>query len=107
MCLLACLLFGVLWLANAGVGLSTLGAVCLFFQVHDFWHVLSGLPPTVVGEIALKWFEMMQTGLPVTALSAFVGPLRLTRGTHSRAQFPPPTLHLTHPATIPARRATP
>lgn len=25
MCLLACLLFGVLWLANAGVGLSTWG----------------------------------------------------------------------------------
>lgn len=47
-------------------------------QVHDFWHVLSGLPPTVAGELGLKWFEMVQTGLPMTALSAFFGPLRLS-----------------------------
>lgn len=31
-------------------------------QVHDFWHVLSGLETDVFGEIALKWFEFMQTG---------------------------------------------
>ena len=47
-------------------------------EVHDVWHVLSGLPPTVLGEIALKWFEMVQTGLPVAALSALAGPLRLS-----------------------------
>lgn len=44
----------------------------------------------------------MQTGLPVTALSAFVGPLRLTRGTHNRAQFPrhsPPHSPCHHPCT--------
>lgn len=46
-------------------------------EVHDFWHVLSGLPPSVLGEIALKWLEMAQTGLPMTAFSAFVAPLRL------------------------------
>lgn len=46
-------------------------------QVHDFWHVLCGLPPTVLGELALKWFELVQTGLPMTALSAVFGPLRL------------------------------
>ena len=46
-------------------------------QVHDFWHVLCGLPPTVVGEIALKWVEMVQTRLPMCALSATVGPLGL------------------------------
>ncbi|CAM9532375.1 unnamed protein product [Discosporangium mesarthrocarpum] len=39
-------------------------------EVHDLWHVLSGLPPTVEAELALKWFEMVQTGLPVCALSA-------------------------------------
>ncbi len=48
-------------------------------EVHDFLHVLSGLPTTVVGEVALKWLEMAQTGLPVAALSALVGPLRLGR----------------------------
>jgi ubiquinone biosynthesis protein COQ4 len=46
-------------------------------EVHDFLHALTDLPPTVHGEIALKWFEMVQTGLPMCALSAFVAPLRL------------------------------
>ena len=46
-------------------------------QVHDFWHVLCGIQPTVLGEIAIKWFEMVQTQLPVATLSAFIGPLRL------------------------------
>ena len=46
-------------------------------EVHDFLHVLTGLPTSVVGEVALKWLEMAQTGLPVAALSALVGPLRL------------------------------
>ena len=48
-------------------------------QVHDFLHVLSGLPPTVLGEIGLKWFECIMTGLPSTAISAIVGPLRLKK----------------------------
>eukprot|EP00752_Nemacystus_decipiens_P004587 g4187.t1 len=48
-------------------------------EVHDLWHVLSGLPPTVEGELALKWFELVQTGLPVCALGAVVGPLALPR----------------------------
>ncbi len=29
-------------------------------QIHDFWHVLCNIPPSVVGEIALKWFEWDQ-----------------------------------------------
>jgi ubiquinone biosynthesis protein COQ4 len=47
-------------------------------EAHDFWHVLSGLPPTVMGETAVKWLEMVHTGLPMAALSAFVAPLRLS-----------------------------
>jgi len=47
-------------------------------EVHDFWHVLAGLPPTVLGETAIKWLEMVQTGLPSAALSALVAPLRLS-----------------------------
>ena len=46
-------------------------------QCHDFWHVLTGLPPTVLGELGLKWLELLQTGLPVAALSATVGPWTL------------------------------
>lgn len=58
-------------------------------ETHDFTHTLVGLPPTVLGELAVKWFELVQTGLPITALSAFVGPLRL------------------HPRASPHRRAAP
>lgn len=46
-------------------------------EAHDFWHVLAGLPPTVLGETAVKWLEAAQTGLPSAALSALVAPLRL------------------------------
>ena len=47
-------------------------------QVHDFWHVLSGLPPTILGEVALKWFEYKITGLPICAMSGVLGPLKLS-----------------------------
>jgi ubiquinone biosynthesis protein COQ4 len=39
-------------------------------QCHDYFHVLIGLPPTVLGELGLKLLELMQTGLPLAALSA-------------------------------------
>ncbi|EED88476.1 predicted protein, partial [Thalassiosira pseudonana CCMP1335] len=42
-------------------------------QCHDYWHALTELPPTVLGELALKWVELMQTGLPLAALSATGG----------------------------------
>ena len=47
-------------------------------EIHDFWHVLSGLPPTEFGEIALKWFEWEVTRLPVCLLSGVIGPTRLS-----------------------------
>ena len=47
-------------------------------ECHDFWHVLFDLPPTVFGEIILKYVELTQTSLPVCALSGLLGPLRLT-----------------------------
>ncbi|GBG84469.1 hypothetical protein CBR_g38753 [Chara braunii] len=40
-------------------------------EVHDFWHVLFGLPTSVPGEIALKVVEFVQTGLPMCALALF------------------------------------
>lgn len=46
-------------------------------QVHDFWHVLSDLPPTVLGEVALKCVEYQVTGLPVALMSGVFGQLRL------------------------------
>ena len=45
-------------------------------QVHDLWHVLYGLPPSLLGEVAFKWLEAAQTGLPMAAMGAAVGGLR-------------------------------
>jgi ubiquinone biosynthesis protein COQ4 len=39
--------------------------------------VLLNYDVTVAEELAVKWFEMIQLGLPSTALSAFVGPVNL------------------------------
>ncbi|KAL9989547.1 hypothetical protein ACROYT_G004109 [Oculina patagonica] len=47
-------------------------------EVHDFVHTLAGLSISVPHEIAVKWYEMIQTGLPMCALSSFVAPVRLT-----------------------------
>mmetsp|Transcript_23944 Transcript_23944/g.50206 ORF Transcript_23944/g.50206 Transcript_23944/m.50206 type:complete len:241 (+) Transcript_23944:257-979(+) len=49
-------------------------------QVHDLWHVVFALPPTFLGEVALKWLEAAQTGLPMCALGAFAGGVRLKPG---------------------------
>ena len=40
-------------------------------------HVLLGYNTSVAEEVAVKWFEMAQTGLPLTAFSSFTGPLML------------------------------
>lgn len=47
-------------------------------EVHDFVHTLAGLSISVSHEIAVKWYEMIQTGLPMCALSSVVAPIRLT-----------------------------
>lgn len=47
-------------------------------QVHDYWHVLTALPPSELGEIAQKAFEWRVTGLPVGLISTVFGPLRLS-----------------------------
>ncbi|CAG8575129.1 2592_t:CDS:2 [Paraglomus brasilianum] len=49
-----------------------------FRECHDFFHTLTNLSTTVEAELALKWFEMIQTGLPVTTISSFFGHFSLT-----------------------------
>ncbi|RUS14829.1 ubiquinone biosynthesis protein Coq4 [Endogone sp. FLAS-F59071] len=53
-------------------------------ETHDFAHTLLGLDVTVESELALKWFEWTQTGLPMAALSSLFGPLRLTSAERRR-----------------------
>ncbi|GFO15809.1 ubiquinone biosynthesis protein coq4 homolog, mitochondrial [Plakobranchus ocellatus] len=46
-------------------------------QCHDLFHTLLGMPPNMLGEVAVKWFEAVQTGLPMCITAALFGPLRL------------------------------
>ncbi|XP_008303696.1 ubiquinone biosynthesis protein COQ4 homolog, mitochondrial [Stegastes partitus] len=46
-------------------------------EVHDLMHTLLGMPTNMLGEVAVKWFEAAQTGLPMCAFGAVLGPLRL------------------------------
>lgn len=36
-------------------------------EVHDYLHTLLGYGIEVEDELAIKWFEMAQTGLPVSS----------------------------------------
>lgn len=53
-------------------------------EVHDFWHVLFGCHTNVFGELALKAVELVQTGMPMTALSVIGGQFRLKAQTRAQ-----------------------
>ncbi|KAI9284184.1 coenzyme Q biosynthesis protein Coq4-domain-containing protein [Umbelopsis sp. AD052] len=84
------------WLDKEGVTPDTRAAVQFvddeelayvmrrYRECHDFFHTLTGLGVTVEEELALKWFEWVQTGLPMTMLSSLFGHLRLTSPERSR-----------------------
>ncbi|XP_055964792.1 ubiquinone biosynthesis protein COQ4 homolog, mitochondrial [Sorex fumeus] len=46
-------------------------------EVHDMLHTLLGMPTNMLGEIVVKWFEAVQTGLPMCVLGALFGPMHL------------------------------
>ena len=46
-------------------------------QCHDLTHTLLGMPTNLLGEIAVKWFEAVQTGLPMCVTAALFAPVRL------------------------------
>ncbi|KAI8778939.1 ubiquinone biosynthesis protein COQ4, mitochondrial, partial [Biomphalaria glabrata] len=46
-------------------------------QCHDLVHTLLGMPPNMLGEVAVKWFEAIQTRLPMCISAALFGPIRL------------------------------
>ncbi|KFV86473.1 hypothetical protein N308_10501, partial [Struthio camelus australis] len=46
-------------------------------EVHDLMHTLLGMPTNMLGEVVVKWFEAIQTGLPMCILGAAFGPVRL------------------------------
>ncbi|OBZ66198.1 Ubiquinone biosynthesis protein COQ4, mitochondrial [Grifola frondosa] len=46
-------------------------------ECHDFYHALCGVPVNVEYELALKFFEFANLGLPMAGLAAAFGHLRL------------------------------
>lgn len=34
-------------------------------ETHDFIHTLVGMPTNMLGEVAVKWIEAINTGLPM------------------------------------------
>lgn len=55
-------------------------------HIHDFLHVLTNLPTTVLGELGLKVYEYQITGLPSTWMSRYIGP-QATLSAEERAYF--------------------
>ena len=53
-------------------------------ECHDFYHCICSLPVSIPSELALKFFEFANLRLPVTAIAALLGPLRLTSSQRSR-----------------------
>ncbi|KAG6831344.1 Ubiquinone biosynthesis protein [Tricholoma furcatifolium] len=53
-------------------------------ECHDFYHCICNLPVNVESELALKYFEFVNLGLPVAAISAVFGPLRLNAQKRAR-----------------------
>ncbi|KZT23277.1 ubiquinone biosynthesis protein COQ4, mitochondrial [Neolentinus lepideus HHB14362 ss-1] len=47
-------------------------------ECHDFYHCICNLPVNVSSELALKFFEFVNLGLPVAGISAAFGHLRLS-----------------------------
>ncbi|XP_059470378.1 ubiquinone biosynthesis protein COQ4 homolog, mitochondrial [Neocloeon triangulifer] len=45
-------------------------------EVHDLVHTVLGMPTNMLGEVAVKWVEGIQTGLPMCMSGAILGPLR-------------------------------
>ncbi|KAG1689647.1 Ubiquinone biosynthesis protein COQ4, mitochondrial [Nymphon striatum] len=48
-------------------------------EVHDLYHTVLGMPTNMLGEVAVKWVEALQTSLPMCITAAIFGPVRFTK----------------------------
>ncbi|KAJ8508594.1 hypothetical protein ONZ45_g9155 [Pleurotus djamor] len=53
-------------------------------ECHDFYHCICNMPVNVESELALKYFEFANLGLPMTGIAAAFGPLRLNAQKRAR-----------------------
>lgn len=59
-------------------------------ETHDLTHCILDMPTNMVGEVAVKWVEALQFGLPMCIGGAIFGPLRFgaKQRNHYRAILP-------------------
>lgn len=48
-------------------------------EIHDLLHIVVGFPFSVRGEVAAKWFEFQQNGLPMNFLAGLLGIIKAER----------------------------
>ncbi len=53
-------------------------------QCHDFYHALTGLPIAREGEIAVKFLEFLNIGIPFAGMGALFAPLNLKKRQRER-----------------------
>lgn len=53
-------------------------------ECHDFYHCITNMPVSVTYELALKFFEFANLGLPMAGFGAAFGHLRLTHSQRAR-----------------------
>ncbi|TBU41926.1 ubiquinone biosynthesis protein COQ4 mitochondrial [Dichomitus squalens] len=53
-------------------------------ECHDFYHCILNMPVNVEAELAVKFFEFANLGIPMTGLAAAFGHLRLTHAKRQR-----------------------
>jgi len=46
-------------------------------ETHDVFHCLLGMPTNLLGEVAVKWVEAIQLGLPMCVSGGLFGAARL------------------------------
>ena len=46
-------------------------------EIHDLIHATLGMPTNMIGEVTVKVFEGIQTGLPMCVAGGLLGPIRL------------------------------
>lgn len=47
-------------------------------ECHDLYHCVNDMPTDMLGELAVKYFEFANLGLPMAAFSAIAAPIRLS-----------------------------
>lgn len=53
-------------------------------QCHDFYHTITGLPVAREGEVAVKFFEFLNIGIPFAGMGALFAPFNMKKSQRQR-----------------------